>query len=81
MPANTGRTGDNRRRMMKTGNLPPRGWGYTGQKPAPSKCHAKNKIGWVCIRADHVTGPCGLIPRWWNMSKDARRYRKAMGSW
>lgn len=42
-------------------------------------CNRNFKPGWKCIVGPHKSKnePCGLVPRWWNWTKFARRYRKA----
>lgn len=39
------------------------------------KCDYNFKRSWRCIREKGHDGPCGLIPKWWNMSHDAWLYR------
>lgn len=39
-------------------------------------CRRRLKRSWFCSRRDGHTGPCALVPRWWNFTAPARRYRK-----
>lgn len=35
----------------------------------PNKpCEINFKRGWFCTRGVHATGPCALVPKWWNIS-------------
>lgn len=31
------------------------------------RCGRQMKTGWWCKRVPFHTGPCALIPRWWNI--------------
>lgn len=37
-------------------------------------CKKNMKKGWRCIRTHHDSGPCALVPRWWNL-RDKIKYR------
>lgn len=31
-----------------------------------TRCTVRMKPGWYCRRGFHMTGPCALVPKWWN---------------
>lgn len=41
-----------------------------------STCDYNFKYGWWCSREKKHDGPCALRPKWWNLTRFAREYRK-----
>jgi hypothetical protein len=42
---------------------------------AAEECRLGGFRGWRCVIGEHVEGPCGLVPKWWNV-RDKWRYRR-----
>lgn len=37
-----------------------------------SRCTRKHPVGWFCKRYEHYSGPCALVPKWWNLKARIR---------